>query len=321
MTSANRRDFLAAAAAVGATGLVAKSAVGQSSRADASKPKPHKAMIGVPSEALLAEWKEAGFEGMESTDRGASPAKAAAVRKIAEKHGMRIHSVMYGWANFNNPAAVAGDLASVETALKAAAAYGADTVLLVPCRLGGKMPEAWEFDIRFDPASGHIKQVVSGDNGPYADYIANHNRSSDAARAAVNRLIPAAEKAGVIIALENVWNNMWVEAEFFRSFVASFDNPWVRAYFDIGNHVKYSPPQKWISTLGKLIVKCHVKDFKLNPNGHGGKFCNIRDGSVDWPAVRTALADVGYSGWMSIEGGDLSPKEHSRRFDLILAGK
>ena len=318
MSRLNRRDFLAAAAtaAVGATGVAA-----QSSWADTAKPQPHKAMIGVPSEALLREWKEAGFEGMESTDRGASPAKAAAVRKMAEKLGMRIHSVMYGWANFNNPSAVAGDLAAVETALKAAAAYGGDTVLLVPCRIGGKMPKPWEFDIRFDPASGHLKQVVSGDNRPYAGYIARHDSSADASREAVKRLIPAAEKAGVIIALENVWNNMWVAPEFFQNFVASFDNPWVRAYFDVGNHVIYSPPQKWIHALGKLIVKCHIKDFKLNPNGHGGDFCNIRDGSIDWPVVRAALAEIGYNGWISIEGGDLSPKEHSRRFDLILAGK
>ncbi len=236
MSHLNRRNFLAATAATaaGVTGALARN-----SWADAPKPGPHKAMIGVPSEALLREWKEAGFEGMESTDRGASPAKAAAVRKMAEKLGMRIHSVMYGWANFNHPASVAGDLASVETALKAAAAYGADTVLLVPCRIGGKMPEAWEFDIRFDPASGHLKQVVSGDNGPYTDYIATHDRSVDASREAVKRLIPAAEKAGVIIALENVWNNMWVLPDFFQNFVASFDSPWVRAYFDIGNHVKY----------------------------------------------------------------------------------
>jgi hexulose-6-phosphate isomerase len=319
MSSLNRRDFLTAAAAtvaIGATGMAAQNSGGRS-----PKSRPHKAMIGVPSEALLREWKEAGFEGMESTDRGASPAKAAAVRKTAEKLGMRIHSVMYGWANFNQPEKVAGDLASVETALKAAAAYGADTVLLVPCKMGGKMPEAWEFDIRFDPKTGHLKQVVSGDNDPYADYIATHNRSADAARDAVTRLVPAAEKAGIIIALENVWNNMWVAPEFFRNFVASFDTPWVRAYFDSGNHVKYSPPQKWIRTLGKLIVKCHVKDFKLNADGHGGKFCNIRDGSVDWPAVRAALAELEYNGWMSIEGGDLSAKEGSRRFDLILAGK
>ena len=67
-----------------------------------------------------------------------------------------------------------------------------------------------------------------------------------------------------------------------------------------------------------------MKDFKLGPDGRGGGFegfCNIRDGSVDWPAVRKALDDVGYNGWMTIEGGDLSPEEHSKRLDLIIAGK
>ena len=83
-------------------------------------------------------------------------------------------------------------------------------------------------------------------------------------------MIPAAEKAGVRIAIENVWNNLWVKPELHANFVASFQSPWVRAYFDIGNHVKYAPPQDWIRTLGKLLAKCHVKDFKLDPDGHGG---------------------------------------------------
>jgi sugar phosphate isomerase/epimerase len=50
-------------------------------------------------------------------------------------------------------------------------------------------------------------------------------------------------------------------------------------------------------------------------------FCNIRDGSVNWPAVREALDEIGYNGWLTIEGGDLSPAEHSKRLDLIIAGK
>ena len=53
----------------------------------------------------------------------------------------------------------------------------------------------------------------------------------------------------------------------------------------------------------------------------GGNFCQIRDGSVDWPAVRQALDEVGYRGWMTIESGKLSPEELSKRLDLILAGK
>jgi hexulose-6-phosphate isomerase len=282
----------------------------------------HKAMLGIPTEPTLASWKAAGFEGMESLDRGASPEKAAAARAIAEKLGMRIHSVLYGWANFNKPEAVAGDLASVETALRAAQAYGAETVLLVPCRIGGMaMPAPWEFDIRFDEKTGHVKQVVAGDNTRYAAYIEAHNHAVDTSRAAVRRLIPTAEKTGVRIALENVWNNLWVKPDVFQNFVASFDNPWIKAYFDIGNHVVYAPPEQWIRTLGKLIAKCHVKDFKLKSDGHGGDFCNIRDGSIHWPAVREALDDVGYNGWLSIEGGDLSVQEHGRRLDLILAGE
>jgi hypothetical protein len=37
--------------------------------------------------------------------------------------------------------------------------------------------------------------------------------------------------------------------------------------------------------------------------------------------VQKALDEVGYSGWMTIEGGSLSLEEHSKRLDLIIAGR
>ena len=108
----------------------------------------------------------------------------------------------------------------------------------------------------------------------------------------------------------------------FANFITSFDSPWVQCYFDIGNYVKYAPPEQWIRALGKQIVRCHVKDFKLSDDGHGGKFTNIRDGSVSWPVVRSTLDAIGYDGWMTIEGsGGLSKEEQNARLDLILAGK
>ena len=71
-----------------------------------------------------------------------------------------------------------------------------------------------------------------------------------------------------------------------------------------------------------MIVKCHVKDFQLNPDGHGGEFVDIREGSINWPTVRQALDDIGYNGWMTIEGsGGLALEEQNRRLDLIVAGK
>lgn len=316
----HRRDFLAGSAALGAGLLLA-------GRLPAAPYKTtlKKALIGKPDEATLTSWKAAGFDGIESNDRKASVADAAAARKTAEKNGMRIHSLLFGWANFNSPESsqVADDIAAVESSLKAAGAYGAGAVLLVPCKVGGMaMPEPWEFKIDFDEKTGLVKKVAAGDNAKYQEYIEAQNYATKASRKAVEKLIPVAEKAGVVIALENVWNNLWVKPALFKTFVASFDSPSVQAYFDIGNHVKYAPAEEWIRTLGKLIVKCHVKDFQLNPDGHGGKFVDIRDGSVDWPAVRQALDDVGYSDFMTIEGsGGLSLEEKSKRLDLIFAGK
>jgi len=81
-------------------------------------------------------------------------------------------------------------------------------------------------------------------------------------------------------------------------------------------------PEEWIRELGELIVECHVKDFRLKPDGRGGSFCDIRDGSIDWPLVRRELDKIGYSGWMTIEGsGGLSMEERNKRLDLIIAGK
>lgn len=316
----DRRSFLAASAAASAGWLAA----GRLSAAP-YQTTLKKALIGRPDEATLRSWKAAGFEGIESNVWNIPQADAEQARKVAEELGMPIHAVLFGWANFNNPdeSKVAGDIANVETALKACAGYGSDALLLVPCRIGGMpMPQPWEFDIEFDDQTGHVTRVVAGDNGPYQQYIQAQNHATDASRRAIEQLIPVAEKCGVVIALENVWNNLWVKPAFFTHFIASFQSPWVQCYFDIGNHVKYALPEEWIRSLGKLIVKCHVKDFQLNPNGQDGKFVDIRDGSIDWPLVRAELDKIGYNGWMTIEGsGGLSLDERNRRLDLIVAGK
>jgi hexulose-6-phosphate isomerase len=237
---------------------------------------------------------------------------------------MKVHSVLRGWMEFNSEdsAKVADGLEKTRMALRAAKGYGADAILLVPCRIGGMpMPEAWEFDIAFDAATGHVTRVAAGDNEKYAAYIKAQNQATDASRAAVEKLVPLAEELKVVIGLENVWNNLWVKPALFQNFVAAFKSPWVKAYFDIGNHVKYAPPQDWIRALGPLLVKLHIKDFKLNPDGHGGKFVHPRDGSINWPEVRKAIDEVGYSGWATIEDGGLSFAEFNKRLDLIAAGE
>jgi L-ribulose-5-phosphate 3-epimerase len=320
MKPITRRQFIAAATA-------AASAVLWDRRAAAAPPvKLKKALIhGLPDEKYLTSLKEAGFDGMECTAWSAEPAQAEEARKLADRLGLKIHSVLRGWTQFNDPKQFDAHLATVETALRTAQLLGADALLLVPCRIGGggmKMPKPREFQIEFDERTNHLKRVVAGDNAPYEAYITAHNQAADASRAAYEKLIPVAEKTGVVIAHENVWNNLWVRPDVLSNFAGSFKSRWLQVYFDIGNHVKYAPPEQWILALGRLLKECHVKDFKLNDDpGGDGQFVNIRDGSVNWPAVRVALDKVGYTGWMTIEGGNLSPAKHSQRLDLIIDGK
>jgi hexulose-6-phosphate isomerase len=228
-TNFSRRDFLATSTVLAAgLGFGLGAAPSHARDADpAFKTKLHKALIvGKPMEEELKRFKDAGFDGVEAGI--VPPQEAEACRKVAEKCGMRIHSVLRGWAEFNSddPSKVEKTLAVTEDALRAAQGYGAETVLLVPCRIGGmKMPAPRQFAIEFDPKSGHLTRVVAGDNAPYADYLKAHNHAIDTSREAVKRLIPVAEKCGVVIALENVWNNLWVQPPVFQNFVASFNNP------------------------------------------------------------------------------------------------
>jgi len=152
-----RRDFLDTSTAI-AAGLgfglgVAPSFARQAE--PAFKTKLHKALIvGKPSEDELKRFKGAGFDGVEAGI--VPPEEAEACRKVAERCGMRIHSVLRGWAEFNSDDPSQGEktFAVTEDALRAAQGYGAETVLLVPCRIGGmKMPAPRQFAIEFDPQS------------------------------------------------------------------------------------------------------------------------------------------------------------------------
>ena len=353
----NRREFITSSTAlaaglglgVGSSGAETPAerrpgggTVAQAPAAPASpltfKTKPHKALIARPTEDDLKRMKDAGFEGAEGRS-SVSPEEAAKIRVVADKLGMRIHSVLIDrWGEFNNPdkGVVEASFAESQAALRTAEAFGADTVLLVPGRIGGgggrgaaqaptlRIPRAWEFQIEFNENNGHLKRVTYGDNTPFADYMKAHDNATDTSTEAIKRLMPLAEKTKVVIAVENVGNNLWVQPKIFRNFVESFQSPWVKAYFDIGNHVRFARPEEWILTLNSLIAKIHVKDYLLDPADPEGRGAgvNLREGSVRWPVLRQAIENINYNGWMTIESNSsISFEERSRRLDLILAGQ
>jgi len=236
--------------------------------------------------------RDAGFEELECptiNDEG----EAAEIKKAAETARLRIHSVMNQahWKfpfSSSDPAVVAESVKGMETSLRNAHLWGADTVLLVPA-------------------------VVN----PQTSYQDAWTRSVQQ----IKKLIPMAEKLKVVIAVEEVWNKFLLSPREFNSYVDQFKSPWVKAYVDVGNMVLYGYPQDWIRTVGKRIVKVHLKDFRFRKMH--AEFVNLGEGDIDWKEVYNALKEIGYQGSATVElqGGDEAYlRDLSARVDRILSG-
>ena len=287
-----RRSFLklAAAATVG-TKLSGFSPVAQAGRKNS---KLRKALqLGMLPKQLsdtdkfkLA--KACGFEGIEGSPMEDLDA-ARRLGKLARQAGVPIHSIVFGgWhAPFSDPDPNVREKGhqGMETALRSAKALGAATVLLVP--------------------------AVVKENVSYGDAYTRSQKC-------IRKLLPLAEELGIVIAVENVWNKFLLSPLEFARYVDEFDSPWLKAYFDIGNVIIYGYAQDWIRTLGKRIVKIHLKDFKRK----GYQWTNLLDGDVNWKEVRLALDEIGYNGFMTTElrGGDEAYlRDLSGRIDKIIA--
>ncbi len=293
-----RRNFLKYAATTTITaGLLGRAATPQTAKAAAADgAKLRKALqFGMlPKDLSNADKfklaRKCGFEGIEGSPMNDLKA-AAELGKLAREAGTPIHSIVYGgWqAPFSSPdpKVIEKGLAGMENALRSAKALGADTVLLVPANLN--------------------EDVGYGDA---------YKRSQKHIRT----LLPLAKELEIVIAVENVWNKFLLSPLEFARYVDEFDSKWVRAYFDVGNVIIYGYAQDWIRTLGTRIVRIHLKDFKRR----GYQWKNLRDGDVNWKEVTRALAETGYTGFLTTEldpGDARYLKDLSRRLDLIIAGQ
>jgi hexulose-6-phosphate isomerase len=246
--------------------------------------------LGIRERFQLA--KDAGFEAIEcpTTSKASDAEEMLAASKQA---GLPIHSVMNQahWSkplSSADPAVVEESLEGMRTSLRNAKMWGADTVLLVPA-------------------------VVNPEVG--------YGQAWERSQKQIRKLIPLAEELKVIIGIEEVWNKFLLSPLEMAKYVDEFQSPWIRAYFDIGNVAISGYPHDWIRTLGKRIVKLHVKDFAFRKRV--AEFTPLLEGEIDFKAVHAALAEIGYQGTATVElnGGDGDYlKEVNKRFEKILNG-
>jgi L-ribulose-5-phosphate 3-epimerase len=104
----------------------------------------------------------------------------------------------------------------------------------------------------------------------------------------LREVAPAAEKAGVILGLEDT-----ISARDNVAIMARAKSPAVRTYYDVGNSTKNGfnvvEEIRWLGA--DRICEMHLKD---NPHFLG-------QGTIDFPAVVDALADIGFAQWAELE--------------------
>ncbi len=297
-----RRGFLTASAAgvALAAGLGTGPLLGAASAA--SRPHLKKSMMfGMVSDKgpdgkilsvgdRLQIAKDAGFEAVE-IDTIFDSARLKAMADGASKAGIRIESVVVSthWSQpltDPDPAVFEKTMEATRVSLQNAKDLGGDMILLVPAVVNPKVQyrDAW-------------------------------TRSLER----VKRLAEDAERIGVTIGIENVWNKFLLSPLEGKHFIEEIGSPRVRFWFDIGNVVLFGYPQDWIRTLGPLISRMHIKDFKSDTK----EFTPLQEGSVDWPEVMRAIDEIGYQGYLGAEvpGGDLAylTETVSKRMDAIFA--
>jgi L-ribulose-5-phosphate 3-epimerase len=273
MTTVPRRTFLRGVATAIGSGAVLQAARAATDAAPPVKDQWKKAFMlgGLSRGSPLATFqllKDAGFEGVELI----SPSELDLKEVLAarDKTGLVIHGVSGSrhWRDTlsdPDPAVVARGMAAIRQEFADCKAYGGTTVLVVPAVVNKKV-----------------------------GYRDAYKRSQENIR----KLIPDAEAHGIKIAIEEVWNKFLLSPVEFARYIDEFDSPWVGAYFDVGNVVEFGYPEEWIRELGKRILKVHIKEYAKAKRfsyslGEGGE--------IDWSAVRAALADAGYTGWITAE--------------------
>ena len=228
-STASRRHFLKLSATVAAVTALPSSLLKAAESAPANpnaKRNLKKAImwgtVGVKGSVLekMRLVKEAGFEGVEPN----SHMSQDEVVEALDKTGLKAASVCCNthWnLTLSHPAENVREkgLDGLRQTLRDAKRYGAGSILLVPgvARDGVSYEQCWERSI-----------------------------------AQIRKATPLAEELGVVIAIENVWNDFITKEDEAVRYLEEINSPFVKWHFDIGNIIWYGDPIDWIKKLGKI---------------------------------------------------------------------
>ena len=230
--------------------------------------------------------KELGYDCFELTveptgviSLATTQAQAERVRQEADQIGLKLRTLASGLAwgtspTHPDPAVRAKAVQNSVKILEIASWLGVETILYLP---------------------GMVSATFIPDFAPQP-----YDQVDARAKESLQRILPAAEKLGVKIGVENVWNRYLLSPLEMQGFIDSFGSPMVGSYFDVGNVMLYGHPEHWIHLFGKRIFAAHLKDFRVNVGNLDG-FVDLLAGDVNYPAVMRAFQSIGYAGPFTAE--------------------
>lgn len=233
--------------------------------------------------------KDAGFDGIEINfalegefSAESTPAEIEAVGELAKQTGIAISGVcsFLFWPyslTHNDPERRKKGIELAGQMIEAARILGTENLLVVP----GAVYAPWIEG--FDPVPNDV--------------------CDQRAKEAVRTILPAAEKAGVSINIENIFANGYLfSPQEMVAFVDTFKSKHVQIHFDTGNIMQYQFPEHWIPVLGKRIKNIHFKEWdKRTHEFNLTTFRTLLDGTTNWPAVIEALDKINYRGYLTFE--------------------
>ena len=240
----------------------------------------------LPINSAMEQTSQLGFEAIELgiasqgvLTHNTTQAECEEILREAEKHGLEISGVASGESWTTSPTANDEDVRKkiidfTQKALQVTQWLGTDAYLFVPGAV----------EVFFLPETEVIPYDVC------------YQRASEA----ISQLVPVAEKLGVAIAVENVWNKFLLSPLEMREFIDNFNTSQVGVYFDVGNVLLTGYPDQWIHILGSRIKRVHIKDFKRSV-GNAEGFVDLLEGDVDFEAVKQALSEINYDGYVTAE--------------------
>ena len=196
------------------------------------------------------------------------------VLALAEQIGIKIASAASGiyWSHaFGDASAESRSFAkeAMEKMLHITSWLNCTTLLTIPGAV----------DVFFDPSRGVQ---------PY-DEVLRH------AKDGISSVLPTAERLGVKMGIENVWNKFLLSPLEMAEFIDSFHSESIGAYVDVANVLPYGYPEQWLRILGPRVVGVHFKDYR-RAVGTAEGFVDLLEGDVNFPAVMQAISDIGYVG-------------------------